>query len=107
MKMRPRLPPAYTQSWQRIVQGALPVFLLACGVNNWAAPKATTPPKTADGIVIEKSARTMKSMRSSEVLKAYRVALSAEPIGAKEREGDHRVPEGKYVIDAGTKRLSS
>jgi len=31
--------------------------------------------------------------------KTYRVALGREPIGPKEREGDLRTPEGRYVVD--------
>jgi murein L,D-transpeptidase YafK len=82
-----------------MVRAAL-VTVLACTVNS-AADKATKPPeKMADRIVVEKSARTMKLMRGEEILKTYKVALSREPIGAKEREGDHRVPEGQYVIDS-------
>ena len=42
----------------------------------------------------------MQLMLGGEVLKTYKVALSREPVGAKEREGDHRVPEGQYVIDS-------
>jgi murein L,D-transpeptidase YafK len=42
----------------------------------------------------------MKLMLGSEILKTYKVALSTEPVGAKEREGDHKVPEGHYVIDS-------
>jgi murein L,D-transpeptidase YafK len=41
----------------------------------------------------------MTLMHGAKVLKAYKVALSREPVGAKEREGDHKVPEGKYVVD--------
>jgi murein L,D-transpeptidase YafK len=64
-----------------------------------AADKPAAPPaRKADRIVVEKSARTMKLMLGSEILKTYKVALSREPVGAKEREGDHRVPEGHYVI---------
>jgi murein L,D-transpeptidase YafK len=66
-----------------------------------AADKPTAhPAKTADRIIVEKSARTMKLMLGGEILKTYKVALSREPVGAKEREGDHRVPEGHYVIDS-------
>jgi murein L,D-transpeptidase YafK len=50
--------------------------------------------------VVEKSARTMKLIRGTEVLKTYKVALSREPMGAKERTGDHKVPEGMYIIDS-------
>lgn len=79
---------------------ALLFFSLAC-IAGWAANKTTAPPaKKADRIVVEKSARTMKLMLGSEVLKTYKVALSREPVGAKKREGDHRVPEGEYVIDS-------
>jgi murein L,D-transpeptidase YafK len=55
--------------------------------------------QVADRIVVEKSVRTMKLMRGDEVLKTYKVALGRQPVGAKERTGDHKTPEGTYVID--------
>lgn len=63
----------------------------------WAAGK--TPAKTADLIVIVKSTRTMTLYSGNTVLKTYRVALSRDPVGPKEREGDLKVPEGDYVVD--------
>ena len=57
-------------------------------------------PQRADRIVVEKSARAMTLMHGAKVLKAYKVALSREPVGAKDREGDHKVPEGEYVVDS-------
>ena len=54
----------------------------------------------ADRIVVEKSARTMTLMQGAKVLKTYKVALSREPVGAKEREGDHKIPEGEYMVDS-------
>jgi murein L,D-transpeptidase YafK len=54
----------------------------------------------ADRIVVEKSARTMTLMQGAKVLKTYKVALSRKPVGAKEHEGDHKVPEGEYVVDS-------
>ena len=53
----------------------------------------------ADSIIVEKASRTMKLMGSGKILKTYKVALSTVPVGAKEREGDHKVPEGHYVVD--------
>lgn len=50
--------------------------------------------------MIEKSAHTMVLMRDDKVWKSYKVALSREAVGAKEREGDHKVPEGEYVVDS-------
>lgn len=42
----------------------------------------------------------MMLMSEGKVLKTYEVALSREPVGAKERAGDHKVPEGEYVVDS-------
>jgi murein L,D-transpeptidase YafK len=61
--------------------------------------KSTTTER-ADRIVIEKSARTLTLMHDAKVLRNYKVGLSREPVGAKQREGDHRVPEGEYVVDS-------
>lgn len=93
------MPPAFERSGRCIVRLLL-VLPLTCSVIPWAAGATTPPTKTADRIVVEKSARTMKLMHGNEVLKTYRVALSPEPVGAKQREGDHKVPEGRYVIDS-------
>jgi len=65
-----------------------------------AQPTEPSPLVKADFVIIEKSARTMKLKRSDEVLKTYKIALSSQPVGAKEREGDHKVPEGQYTVDA-------
>ena len=54
----------------------------------------------ADKIVIVKSARTMALLRGGKTLKTYKVALGGEPVGPKRIEGDHKTPEGDYIIDA-------
>jgi murein L,D-transpeptidase YafK len=54
----------------------------------------------ADRIVVDKSARTMELMHAGQVIKRYKIALGGEPLGAKTRQGDHRTPEGVYVIDS-------
>ncbi len=58
------------------------------------------PAETADRILILKSARTMQLFQQGRVVKTYKVALGGEPLGRKEREGDHKTPEGEYFIDA-------
>jgi murein L,D-transpeptidase YafK len=73
---------------------------LAC-ITCWCAAQTAIPAAMrTDRIVVEKSARTMKLMKGAKVLKTYKVALSRRPVGAKEREGDHKVPEGEYVVDS-------
>lgn len=36
---------------------------------------------------------------NDQVLKRYKVALGANPIGHKTQEGDEKTPEGRYIID--------
>ncbi|HEY1527645.1 MAG TPA: L,D-transpeptidase family protein [Candidatus Angelobacter sp.] len=49
---------------------------------------------------MEKSKRTMTLLSGGRVLKTYKVALGTVPVGPKRIEGDHKTPEGSYVIDA-------
>lgn len=52
----------------------------------------------ADRVLVRKSERRMYLMRGDEVLRAYRVALGLNPNGHKERSGDFRTPEGRYLL---------
>ncbi len=74
--------------------GSALLFAACCA--NGAAP---APAKQADRIVIEKSKRTMTLMSGATVLKTYKVALGGQPVGAKQRLGDHKTPEGLYAVD--------
>ena len=75
---------------------AASALLFAASCANGAAP---APAKQADRIVIEKSKRTMTLMSGATVLKTYKVALGGQPVGAKQRLGDHKTPEGLYAVD--------
>lgn len=63
-------------------------------------PHSSEPKEIVDRIVIVKSARTMTLESNGRALKTYKVALGSEPVGAKQRQGDHKTPEGEYSIDA-------
>jgi len=54
----------------------------------------------ADRIIVHKKARTMELIHAGQVIKTYKIALGGEPVGPKTRQGDHRTPEGEYVIDS-------
>lgn len=56
--------------------------------------------RRVDGIVIEKSKRTLTLMSGTKTVQTYRVALGGQPVGAKDRQGDHKTPEGIYSVDA-------
>jgi len=53
-----------------------------------------------DRIVIEKNKRTLTLMDGAKIVKTYKVALGGQPVGAKDRQGDHKTPEGIYCVDA-------
>ena len=53
-----------------------------------------------DHVVVYKHDRKLVLLSSGMQVKSYRVALGANPIGPKTREGDHRTPEGSYVCHA-------
>jgi murein L,D-transpeptidase YafK len=52
-----------------------------------------------DRIVVEKSQRRMDLMSGETVVRSYQIALGSAPAGDKQREGDGKTPEGKYVIE--------
>ena len=58
------------------------------------------PARAVDQIIVVKSTRTMTLMHHDQVLKTYRVALGTVPVGAKQQRGDHKTPEGDYIINA-------
>lgn len=53
----------------------------------------------ADKVVVLKSQRALLLMKGDEVLKRYIVSLGGNPVGAKVRQGDHKTPEGSYILD--------
>lgn len=57
------------------------------------------PNATANHVMVRKSEHSLTLLDHGKVLKSYKVALGGEPVGAKQRRGDHRTPEGIYVLD--------
>ena len=54
---------------------------------------------TADHVLVVKSERRLYLIRDGQPYRSYKVALGLNPTGHKEREGDFRTPEGRYVLD--------
>ena len=65
----------------------------------WSYGQSSKSAEKVDHIVIVKSTRSLMLMSHEKVLRVYKVALSRQPVGAKDRAGDHKVPEGEYVVD--------
>ena len=49
-------------------------------------------------VIVMKSRRQLLLLSGRRILKRYKVALSYNPIGDKEREGDGKVPEGEFFV---------
>ncbi|GJG87225.1 hypothetical protein tb265_24060 [Gemmatimonadetes bacterium T265] len=54
---------------------------------------------TADSVVVEKALRRLTLYSGGLAVRTFDVALGQNPVGAKERIGDFRTPEGLYAID--------
>jgi L,D-transpeptidase catalytic domain len=52
----------------------------------------------ADHIVVRKGLRRLYLMHGNDVLRTYKIALGLHPVGQKERSGDFRTPEGRYLL---------
>jgi murein L,D-transpeptidase YafK len=57
-----------------------------------------------DRVVVYKHEHKLVLMAQGKEVKSYRVALGGRPVGAKKRQGDHRTPEGSYVLDSRSER---
>jgi murein L,D-transpeptidase YafK len=72
---------------------------LACIALLLPAVVSAQAPTNVDRILVEKSKRALTLLDGTKVVKTYKVALGRNPQGAKDRQGDHRTPEGTYSID--------
>ena len=79
-------------------------FVVACAAA-WLpcacalADDGISMPDLADSVLVVKSERKLYLLKAGRVLRAFTVSLGLVPKGAKEREGDFRTPEGKYVLE--------
>ncbi len=62
--------------------------------------KAADSALHADRILVLKKQRKLQLVSHGKVVKTYKVALGGEPVGPKTQQGDHKTPEGIYVLDA-------
>ena len=63
------------------------------------APSLRPKAERADRVLVQKPDRRLTLYRANQVLKTYQVALGGAPVGHKQKQGDQKTPEGKYVID--------
>lgn len=77
----------------------MPIRKLLVAVCLLCAPLFAAEAGHADRVVVFKSQRQLVLMKDGRKLRSYKVSLGSEPVGTKIRQGDHKTPEGTYVID--------
>ena len=58
------------------------------------------PGLVIDHVIVYKHERRLVLLTQGREWKSYRIALGGEPSGPKTQQGDHRTPEGSYVLDS-------
>jgi murein L,D-transpeptidase YafK len=81
---------------RNIPTGLLFVLFLTC-IGKADDPLANNA--RADKVLVPKSERTLQFLDHSKVLKQSKIALGGKPVGKKDRQGDHKTPEGTYILD--------
>jgi murein L,D-transpeptidase YafK len=64
----------------------------------WGSGASSEELPTATHVIVRKAERRLELLRGTEVLRSYQVSLGLAPAGHKERSGDFRTPEGRYLL---------
>lgn len=78
------------------VLALVPAFCHALAAQQKPAPTA----EKADSILILKKDHVLELLKGGKITRTYKVALGTGGLAPKQREGDARTPEGRYVIDS-------
>src|SRR6185436_19428515 len=70
--------------------------LLAC-ILLLLLPSLAGATEYADYVLVDKSEHTLTVMSKGKVLAVFKAGFGVYPDGPKERQGDRKTPEGKYV----------
>jgi murein L,D-transpeptidase YafK len=75
--------------------------VLAVGlISIWMTAQSAPPVLHADHVVVLKKERALELVSNGTVIKTYKIALGRDPIGPKSKQGDHKTPEGVYVLNS-------
>lgn len=74
-------------------------FLVALSLSLFSTVPVAANLSKADRVVVVKKERRLYLYQGEKVLRSYRVSLGANPEGHKQRQGDQRTPEGRYLLD--------
>ena len=72
------------------------VLARPCALSASATSREMLP---ADLVLVVKSEHRLYLVREGQRYRSFKISLGLNPSGPKEREGDFRTPEGRYVLD--------
>ncbi|HET8698867.1 MAG TPA: L,D-transpeptidase family protein, partial [Gammaproteobacteria bacterium] len=58
-----------------------------------------TAHEQADSVLVVKSERKLYLLKAGRILRTFNVGLGLQPVGPKQRSGDFRTPEGRYLLE--------
>lgn len=82
-----------------LVGSAVAVALALTGCSGSPRLESAPGKQIADRVVVVKSAHALTLYSGEQILKSYKVALGRGPSGPKDHQGDHKTPEGQYILD--------
>jgi murein L,D-transpeptidase YafK len=88
-------------STHRFLAYSIPIKVAGLLAFAWYATRPPVTPETAvvDQIVVIKSTHTMTLYAHGKIVRSCKVALGRAE-GRKLQQGDHRTPEGHYLVDS-------
>ena len=60
---------------------------------------SATAASPVDRVVVRKSEGVLRLMAGDQVVRLFPIYLGGNPVGHKERQGDRRTPEGRYLLN--------
>jgi murein L,D-transpeptidase YafK len=90
------MPAKISWGWARVL--LVGAAIIGCGAYA-LVPAGPPPAERPDRILVLKSRHEMSLLKDGRVLKTYAVSLGRSPSGQKTRTGDHKTPEGVYLVD--------
>lgn len=74
-------------------------FAITVALASFSAAPSPGEDARVDLVRVQKAERRMQLLSGETLVKEYKIALGARPIGHKRWQGDERTPEGRYVLD--------
>ena len=87
----------WCKSAARFAPCAVLVIFLSAWLYSSAEVKSSFP---IDRVVVYKKDRKLVLLSQGREVRTYKIALGGQPVGPKTQQGDHRTPEGIYILDS-------